>query len=54
MLQKTVGTLLRNNFGENDPLHMGVLSGNTGKCQFLAHICYSEHFKMVLWNFNHG
>ena len=32
-------------------LNMDVL-GNPGKCHFLAHMCYFEHFKMVfmkLW-----
>ena len=28
--------------------------GNTGKCHFLAHICYFEHFKMVFMNYYHG
>ena len=25
--------------------------GNTGKCHFLAHICYFEHFKMVFMKY---
>ena len=28
-----------------------ICMGNTGKCHFLAHICYFEHFKMVFMKY---